>query len=288
MKRLFSALTLSMAVFCSCLLQEASAQNWQELKSEHFIVYFEQDENFAKEVSYKAEVYYQRIASDLGYARYSNFWTWDNRVKIYIYKEKESFLKATNQPTWSEGMADYRNKQIVSYGWSKGFVESLLPHEMAHLIFRDFVGFKGEVPLWLDEGVAQWAEEAKRREYKQLAKQYLRQNTLLSLDDMMRVDIRNVKEVDKVHVRSIIKKDGERLFLFIGGESLVTLYYLESVTLIGFLMDKYGSVSFVDFCRQLRDGKSLQDALGAAYSTYSIRTLQDLEDRLIEHLEEEK
>ena len=57
---------------------------------------------------------------------------------------------------------------------------------------------------------------------------------------------------------------------------------------IGFLMDKYGSVSFVDFCRQLRDGKSLQDALGAAYSTYSIRTLQDLEDRLIEHLEEEK
>ena len=185
-------------------------------------------------------------------------------------------------------MGDYRNEQIVSYGWSKGFVESLLPHEMAHLIFRDFVGFKGEVPLWLDEGVAQWAEEAKRSDYKQLAKQYLRQNTLLSLEDMMRVDIRNVKEVDKVHVRAIFKKDGERLLLFIGGESLVTLYYLEAVTLVGFLMDKYGSVSFVDFCRQLRDGKSLQDALGAAYSTYSIRTLQDLEDRLIEHLEEEK
>src|SRR3989339_689719 len=199
MKRLFSALTLSMAVFCSCLLQEASAQNWQELKSEHFIVYFEQDENFAKEVSYKAEVYYQRIASDLGYARYSNFWTWDNRVKIYIYKEKESFLKATNQPTWSEGMADYRNKQIVSYGWSKGFVESLLPHEMAHLIFRDFVGFKGEVPLWLDEGVAQWAEEAKRSEYKAMSKYYLKKETLLALDVMMTLDIRQVKEKDGVH-----------------------------------------------------------------------------------------
>ena len=274
---------------CALLLvanSPALCQEWQELKSEHFIVYFTQDESFAKDVSYKAEVYYQRIAADLGYARYSNFWTWDNRVKIYIYKEKEAFLKATGQPNWSEGMADYRNKQIISYAWSKGFVESLLPHEMAHLIFRDFVGFKGEVPLWLDEGVAQWEEQAKRNEYQQLAKHYLKQNTLLSLEDMMRLDIRTVREVDKIQVRSILRKNGERVMLLIGGENLVTIYYSQSVALTGFLIEKYGTISFIDFCRQLRDGKSLQDALRAAYSTYSIRTIQNLEDRWIAYLQE--
>lgn len=275
--------------WCALLLvgnSLAMCQEWQELKSEHFIVCFTQDESFAKDVSYKAEVYYQRIAADLGYARYSNFWTWDNRVKIYIYKQKEAFLKATGQPDWSEGMADYRNKQIISYAWSKGFVESLLPHEMAHLIFRDFVGFKGEVPLWLDEGVAQWQEQAKRNEYQHLAKHYLKQNTLLSLEDMMRLDIRTVQGVDKIQVRSIFRKNGERVILVIGGGNLVTIYYSQSVALTGFLIEKYGTVSFIDFCRQLRDGKSLPDALSGAYSTYSIRTIQDLEDRWIAYLQE--
>lgn len=278
------------AVFVLSLLLHnipASAQEWQELKSEHFIVCFEQDENFAKDVSYKAEGYYQRIASDLGYSRHSNFWTWDNRVKIYIYKEKAAFLKATGQPEWSEGMADYTHKQIVSYAWSSGFLESLLPHEMAHLIFRDFVGFKGEVPLWLDEGVAQWEEEPKRAEYKSASQAYLKKNILLSLEDMMKLDIRDVKDIDKkIHIRSIRRKNGERIILLIAGENLVTTYYLQSVSLVGFLIEKYGSVSFVDFCRVLRDGKSLEEALQAAYSTYSIQAIQDLEDRWVEYLEE--
>ena len=261
------------------------ALDWQELKSEHFIVYFIGDEKFAKEVLDKAEVYYQRIAYELGYPRYSNFWTWDRRVKIYIYKEKDEFLKATSQPKWSEGMADYTNKQIVSYGWAKGFVESLLPHEMAHLIFRDFVGFKGEVPLWLDEGVAQWAEEQKRKDYKAMSKYYLKKETLLALDVMMTLDIRQVKENDKIHMRLIHSKDGQEGVLFLGGEELVNVYYLQAVSIVGFLIEKYGSDSFAVFCRQLRDGKSLEESLRFAYPLY-IHSLKELEERWVTYLEE--
>ena len=133
------------------------SQEWREASGEHFRVYFLDNVDFANEVLRNAEIFYRRIAIDIGYPRYSEFWTWDKRVKIYIYQDRVTFLKATNQPSWSEGMADYTNKQILSYAWSQGFMDSLLPHEMAHLIFRDFVGFKGEIPLWLDEGVAQWA-----------------------------------------------------------------------------------------------------------------------------------
>ena len=274
---------LAIFLFCSCSI--SFALDWQELKSEHFIVYFIGDEKFAQEVLDKAEVYYQRIAYELGYPRYSNFWTWDRRVKIYIYKEKDEFLKATSQPKWSEGMADYTNKQIVSYGWAKGFVESLLPHEMAHLIFRDFVGFKGEVPLWLDEGVAQWAEEQKRKDYKAMSKYYLKKETLLVLDVMMTLDIRQVKENDKIHMRLIHSKDGQEGVLFLGGEELVNVYYLQAVSIVGFLIEKYGSDSFAIFCRQLRDGKSMEESLRFAYPLY-IRSLKELQERWVTYLEE--
>ncbi len=264
-----------------------SAQDWQELKSEHFIVYFTQDQDtkFAHEVLDKAEVYYRNIASDLGYPRYSEFWLWDKRVKIYIYPDHASFLAATAQPQWSSGMADYKNKQIVSFLWSKGFLESLLPHEMAHLIFRDFVGFKGEIPLWLDEGVAQWAEEARREEMKFKVQQLFEKDSLLSLEDMMRLDIRNVTEKDRVYIRSTRTKENDKGVVFLSGDNLITTYYLQSVSVVGFLIEKYGSERFADFCRQLHDGKTIEEALKFAYPVY-MRNLKELEDRWREYLSE--
>lgn len=261
-------------------------QDWQELKGEHFIVYFTQNSLAAKDILDKAEVCYLRIADNLGYARYSEFWIWDKRVKIYVYSERELFLKATGQPSWSEGMADYKKKQIVSYLWSKGFVSSLLPHEIAHLIFRDFVGFKGQVPLWLDEGVAQWAEEAKRKEAAVIAKQLFKDNGLFSLEDMMKLDIRNIgkDEKSRVYVRSIRTKEGEKGVLFLSADNLVNAYYIQAVSLVQFLIDRYGSKSFSDFCRQLRDGKDLDEALKFAYPAY-LRSLADLEQRWRQYLE---
>lgn len=270
--------------FFSCATA-ALAQNWQELKGDHFLVYFTQDTNFAQEILDKAEVYYSRIATDLGYPRYSEFWLWDKRVKIYIHPDQASFLKATGQPDWSHGMADYKNKRIVSYAWSKGFIESLLPHEMAHLIFRDFVGFKGEVPLWLDEGVAQWTEETKRKDMKIMAKQLFNRDTLLSLYDMMKLDIRDVKDKDRVYIRSARTKNDEKGVLFLSGDNLVNTYYLQAVSLVGFLIEKHGSSNFAEFCRQLRDGKTLDEALKSTYAPY-IHNLGELENRWRQYLKE--
>lgn len=287
-----------MLVFLSTIL--SIAQDWQELKGEHFIVYFiplekntdssntsltgfTQYTKFAQEVLYKAEAYYQRIASDLGHPRYSEFWLWDKRVKIYIYSDHASFLAATGQPQWSHGMADYKKKQIVSFLWNRGFLESLLPHEMAHLIFRDFVGFKGEIPLWLDEGVAQWSEQAKRQEMKSMVQQLFEKDSLLSLEDMMKLDIRNVTDKDRVYIRSTRTKEGDKGVLFLSGDNLINTYYLQSVSLVGFLIEKYGSDRFTDFCRHLRDGKTIEDALKFAYPVY-MRNLKELEDRWREYL----
>jgi hypothetical protein len=268
------------------LLNASFAQEWKELNGEHFIVYFMGEEKLAKEILDKAEVYYRNIATELGYPRYSEFWMWDKRVKIYLYPDHREFLKATGQPQWSQGMADYRNKTIISYAWSQGFIESLLPHEMAHLIFRDFVGFKGEIPLWLDEGVAQWEEEIKRRQVKAITRQLLEKDSLLSLEDMMKLDIRNVTQTDRVYVRSTVTKNGEEGVLFLTGDNLINTYYIQAVSLVGFLIEKYGSYAFAAFCRELRDGKSLEGALKFAYPDH-IRSLAEFEEKWREYLERE-
>lgn len=270
-------------VFFLSFAMTSFAQDWQELKGDHFLAYFTRDEVFAREVLNKAEVYYQRISSDLGYPRYTEFWTWDKRVKIYIHPDRDSFSKATNEPGWSEGMADYKNKQIISYAWSKGFTDSLLPHEIAHLIFRDFVGFKGEVPLWLDEGVAQWEENANRERIKSMAKELYRKDLLLSLEDMMRLDIRRYVSTDKIYIRSTLSKDKEKVALIISGDTLINTYYLQSVSLVGFLIERYGTYSFAGFCRQLRDGGKLEEALNQAYP--DIHSLKEFENRWRKYLE---
>ena len=183
-------------------------------------------------------------------------------------------------------MADYQEKQIVSYAWSKGFLDSLLPHEMAHLIFRDFVGFTGEIPLWLDEGVAQWAEEAKRPQMEKIAKNSFRQGKMLLVDDLMKLDIRRLKDIHKVYIRPTLTRKGKQGILFLTADSLVNAYYLGSVSLVGFLIEKYGSQKFAIFCRQLRDGKSVEEALRFAYPA-QIRDFGSLEDKWREYLEEQ-
>ncbi len=259
------------------------AQEEQQLKGDHFIIFFTTDKDFAERVLDKAEHDYDRIAADLGYARYSNFWTWANRVKIYIYPDHACFLNESGQPEWSAGMANYAKKEILTFSGCQNFLISVLPHEIAHLIFRDFVGFKSVIPLWLDEGVAQWEEEFRRNEIKMITKSYLEDDTLLSLEDMMELDIRTVQDTDKLHLRTT-NVAGHANFFIIDGKTLVRLYYLQSASLVGFLIEEYGATNFTNFCRKLRDGKNLEAALHSVYPT-CLSSISELEQKWVEYLE---
>lgn len=236
----------------SVFLSNLCAQEWIELRSEHFIIYFTKDEKFAKQVLNKSEIYYKQIAVDLGYQRYSNFWLWNNRCKIYLYPDHNSYLKTTSSPAWSHGQANYTNKTVSGYAGSRLFLNSILPHELGHLIFRDFVGFKGEVPLWLDEGIAQWQERLNSNAVTNEAVRLLKVGKLIPLKEIMELDIRKIED-----------------------EELVRVFYTQSASLIDFLMRKYGTDKFTTFCQQLRDGKTLEEALKFSYS--SIRSIEDLE-----------
>lgn len=238
----------------ACAPALASEPEWLMLKGKHFLVYYVDNVEFAEKVGRKAEEYYSRIARDLAITRREDFWLWDNRVRIYIYPTREKFAEDLNAPGWAAGQATYETeKMIATFYGHDGFLTSILPHELAHLVFRDFVGFTGKIPLWLDEGIAQWEEEGKREETLLLARGLMSRNQLIPLTELMRLDIRQ-------------HTDGG----FVAG------FYAQSASLVGFLIEEHGAERFRKFCGSLRDGKDMDNALRFAYQD-RIANIEQLE-----------
>jgi hypothetical protein len=241
-------------VALSCFLPHrslaADPPAWKKVTSPHFIVMYTGDEALAKTVAERAESYYTAIATDLGYTRYKNFWLWDNRVKILIYPTAESFAEACNAPAWAAGRASVQRHEIASYRQSgEGFLSDLLPHELSHLILSDFIG-ESRVPLWLTEGFAQWEQGGRK---PPAAGRLMPRR--FPLKDLAAMDIRRDNDRDRV-----------------------ILFYAQSASIVGFLINTYGGEAFGTFCRALRDGKDLAAALAAAYPD-DVPSLEALEKK---------
>jgi hypothetical protein len=240
------------------------ALGWSEIKQKHFIIYYTDNRLFAQRVGYKAEEYYTTISSDLGFTRHDGFWLWDNRAKIYIYSSRSDFAKATGAPEWAAGKANPEQRLIATYQGSKEFIDSLLPHEMTHLIFMEFIGFNKSIPLWLNEGIAQWEDKLQRDKAMVLVKRLYALNRLMPLAQLMKLDVRTVSDT---------------------GEAVI--FYAQSASLVGFMIKTYGPERFRKFCGQLRDGKSINEALRFTYSM-EISTIGSLEKLWYGYLKEMK
>ncbi|OIO35670.1 MAG: hypothetical protein AUJ74_05495 [Candidatus Omnitrophica bacterium CG1_02_44_16] len=226
------------------------AQGLSEKKSDHFIIYYKDvPAEFVGTIIDYSERYYDELTIKLGFTRY-DYWTWDKRVKIYVYPDQEAYLKETKQPSWSSGVAAYDQKTIWTFPRESGFFDSLLPHELGHIIFREVIG-AGDVPLWLEEGVASYLEQAKRFGSDKIV--------LEALDNKSFIPLKELTQIDANALR---------------GRADINLFYAESVNIISYLVDKFGTDAFNDFCKKLKDRRSLDDAL--AYAYFDIRSLSDL------------
>lgn len=224
---------------------------WHIAKSTHFVLYYKDvPSEFIDKVIEKAEDCYNKITNDLGFTRY-NFWLWDKRAKIYIYRDSQDYQAATGQPDWSSGCVSVKDKIIKTYPLASGFFDTLLPHELGHIIFREFVGFDNKnIPLWLDEGVASYQEMTKRFAAKAYVRKAIKENKFIPIDRLSEINLALIQDKETIDI-----------------------FYLEAVNLIDYLISQFGNTSFLNFCRALRDGKTLEQAISY---TYPFRNLVEL------------
>lgn len=255
--------------FFSAFICSANADgpiSWKEIKGGHFIVYYtlSGDVGLARDVLRKSEEYYRSIGDRVGYTRYSQFWTWDERVKILLFPDHQSFLEETGLPSWSNGFSDrdtqvFRSRAIVTFRQEKDFLDGLLPHEISHLVMHDYIPSQN-LPIWLDEGIAQFTERNKKEWAEKMVRAAYQQEKLIPFAVLLTQDIRQERDAQKAG-----------------------LFYAESLSVVNFLMTQYSQESFRRLCRGLRDSLPFGDAFSTAYGN-QIRSVSELQKKWLDSI----
>ena len=236
----------------------AAEGGWSEIRSDHFVLRYEKQVqlDFAQSVRHRAEAVYQDAIRYFGSLPAKNFWLWDNRCKIYLYATQSAYLEKTRQPPWSGGFAIPGDRTIVSFQGAPRFLDSILPHEMAHLIFREFVGVgNGQVPKWLDEGFAVLQERVDQNRFNTVVEQAVRSGAF--------VPFVQLNSAQPAHNNQTIEAQ---------------LFYAQAQSLTRFLLEGRDPSYFLDFCRLLRDGSAVEAALKKSYP-HDFRTIDEFEQK---------
>ena len=229
---------------------------WKEYKSDHFIIYYNPSlpTDYIKEFTRKCELYYNLITNRLGFNRF-DFWLWDNRARIFLHKTREEYLEYTERPEWSGGSVHIKERTINTFYFEKNFFDVMLPHELAHIILREFIGMDKQTPLWFDEGVASANERKGYAQYLLITKGFIDKGVFYAvpyIDNMSKVEVK-----------------------------LPSLFYATAASLVIFLLEKHPKRYFVEFCRNLRDGTDFYEAMG---KVYGIDNAEELNEKFLEFM----
>ena len=232
---------------------------WETERSDHFIVYYQEAPiDYVHKIIAAGEKYYKEITFKLGFTRFEGFWTWDKRAKIYLFKNPQDYKNNSQQPTWSSAGVNVFKREIVTYIGKDDFFDNTLPHEMGHIIFREFVGNRRKLPLWLDEGIASYMEGRFNKERLLIVKIMLKFGLFLDLEELERVNIRNIIMPD--------------------------LFYYESASVIDFLLEAYGKEKFFAFCNALNVLPEYEDWRKALFEAYGFNSMKQMNSEWVEFL----
>ncbi len=230
--------------------------DWATLSGRHVVVQHRNQPVLAETLRVRAEALYKSMCRDLGMTRRTDFWLGDRRATIVLYTDLAEFQRATGSPAWAAGRANPGTRRIELVGVTIATLESDLAHELAHLVFRDYVATSPNVPLWLDEGVAQWLSRP---------------------DPAASVSVGLAARIPLVELTGLRAAD-----LPDTGEAIT--FYQQAASLVEFLVTTQGPARSGEFCRHLRDGRSLADALRFTYP-HGPRTIDLLEQTWLSWLD---
>jgi len=221
--------------------------NWQSLNNGDFLRlhWYEGDQIFAIDLAKSAYNGLQLNETQSGLKA-------EAPINIYIYADTNDLQDAIlYEPSWTGGQA-FPDQDIVILGISPSDLDwgrDAIIHELTHvLVGHQTFSCLGDVPTWLNEGLAVYSESELDSSSQRQLDEAIRSDTLLT-------------------VRSL--SDG-----FSEVPDKANLSYTQSYSLTKFLIETYGQEKMTELLLLLRDGKSIDTALLQTYG-FDVNGLED-------------
>lgn len=235
-----------------------SKGNWFLRESGHFSIFY-RDLSQAKIVGDKAEYYFEKIVYDLGYEKDLK---WNKKCQVFIVESPDKwkdFLKSIgfNADLIGGFVPNYGETEMFLCALSEGYLALTFPHELTHLIFKEVAG-KNTIPLWLNEGLANY-EASLTSISNELLTKSIKQGTHILLGDLL------------------------RMTSYPQGKDARELFYAQSEKTVEFLITQYGREKFRKFCDLVFKNKSFKEAVFGVYSK-DFKDLEDFNIKLVEYI----
>jgi len=161
--------------------------------------------------------------------------------EILVFADRREYLVKTGMPQWSGG-ATFGNA-IAVYDYSGA--QSVLAHEMLHLIFNEYIGRPDQSLTWINEGLAVRTQlramtgpEAQAYRHRQ-------------------AEVLESRSIPFSRMTSFVPLDGQ--------DSLVSDWYMQVESVVSYMLDQEGAISFSKFAGELRSSADVNVALARAY-----------------------
>jgi len=211
--------------------------HWQSITEGEITIYwYEGDESFAQELMLAAHEALARLAEDTGAYL-------DQPAKLYIYADAGDLQGAMIFPQeWTGGVA-FTRFGIIAIGISPdnlSWGKTTVTHELTHLVIHQVtLNPYGDLPTWLDEGLAMYNEGLLGPGYTTYLNQAIAEDSLIS-------------------VRSLSSP-----FSAYGEEA--ALSYAQSYSLAEFLIENYGQSKMLELLQTFQQGSTYDGALEKVY-----------------------
>jgi hypothetical protein len=211
--------------------------SWHSLIEDEITIYWYQgDKSFAQGLMATAQQALVRLAEDTGAYL-------ERPVKAYIYANTRDLQGSLVYPQeWTGGVAFTRHG-IIAIGISPNNLDwgkSAMTHELTHLVIHQMtLNPYNDLPTWLDEGLAMYNEGLLGPGYTTPLVKAIAEDRLIS--------VRSLSSPFSAHAEQS------------------QLAYVQSYSLVEFLISAYGSDSMLELLNTFRNGSSYDGALEKVY-----------------------
>jgi hypothetical protein len=194
--------------------------NWKTFSSNHFRIFYSQNDAYAKKVA----AYAEEQRTDLIKRWFSDATSWPVIIDVYLYESEEHIVLTAGARNWMAGSTnvDYDAGRAVSSRISvridlEMVWEDVFPHELMHALGGSYFG--RSIPRWIDEGLAGQVESGESLKKRRMW----------------------AASTDRYTIKQLIKMDDYP------EQRYVKLYYGQSVMLINHLVKRKNEKEFIKF-----------------------------------------